>query len=116
MLLSTRGFSDPRRRYMNAVLGTLRQAGFSANQTDHAYHTLDSHIFGHSLWLVQMNLDDEALSHLAGDVLARLDAEALPYLVEHVHQHLQERLPGDEGSFAFGLNLILEGLARHLDA
>ncbi|HYN68700.1 MAG TPA: hypothetical protein VEX41_00630 [Candidatus Eisenbacteria bacterium] len=35
-----------------------------------------------------------------------------PYIVEHVNQHLKERDPSDEGEFAFGLDLIFDGLQR----
>lgn len=31
-------------------------------------------------------------------------------------QHLRDRNPDDEGAFAFGLDLILDGLARIRDA
>src|SRR5262245_22421388 len=37
--------------YMDALLGRLREAGFSAETTYTAYHVLDGHIFGFSLWL-----------------------------------------------------------------
>src|SRR5256714_6338105 len=39
-----------RLRYMDLLLGRLREAGFSAETTYHAYHVLDGHIFGFSLW------------------------------------------------------------------
>ena len=38
-----------RLRYMEALLGCLRSA-FSADTTYVAYHVLDAHIFGFSLW------------------------------------------------------------------
>src|SRR3954469_17856545 len=39
-----------RLEFMNALLGALRNAGFSAETTYHAYHVLDAHIIGFSLW------------------------------------------------------------------
>ena len=39
-----------RLRYMDLLLGRLREAGFSAETTYPAYHVLDGHIFGFSLW------------------------------------------------------------------
>jgi hypothetical protein len=36
----------------------------------------------------------------------------IPYLIEHVEQHLKERSPENEGAFGFGLDLILDGLER----
>ncbi|MDQ4034861.1 MAG: TetR/AcrR family transcriptional regulator C-terminal domain-containing protein [Chloroflexota bacterium] len=36
----------------------------------------------------------------------------MPHLAEHIEQHLKPRTPEDEGEFAFGLDLILDGLER----
>ncbi len=110
--LSTTGERPGRWRYMNAVLGCLREAGFSAGATDLAYHALESHISGFTLWASQLQVDEAELPDLAEKFLADLPVDELPYLVEHVHQHLRERDLGDEGAFAFGLDLILDGLER----
>jgi AcrR family transcriptional regulator len=113
LVLSGSGFSEARMRWMNAILGTLRGAGFSAEMTDHAYHALDSHIMGFTLWVVGMDLgSDEELAALATDVLRELPRDELPHLAEHIEQHLKPRNPDDEGEFAFGLDLILDGLER----
>jgi AcrR family transcriptional regulator len=116
LMLSATGDNRARYRYMNAILGTLREAGFSAALTDHAYHALDSHITGYTLWQVQITPDPEELPAMAAGFLERMPADEYPYLVEHVHQHLAERDPDDEGSFAFGLDLLLDGLERILAA
>jgi len=113
LMLSSSGISEARLRYMDALLGSLRQAGFSAEMTDHAYHALESHIIGFTLWVVGMNLgSQEDLAALATDFLSELPRDRLPYLAEHVEQHLKPRSPDDEGEFAFGLDLILDGLER----
>ena len=110
-ILSGPGISRARMRHMDAILGTLRIGGFSAEMTDHAYHALDSHIMGFALWVVGMNLgSDENLAALATNFLQELEREELPHLAEHVQQHLKPRDPEDEGEFAFGLDLILDGL------
>jgi AcrR family transcriptional regulator len=111
LTLSTTGTRPARSRYMNAILGCLREAGFSAEMTDHAYHALESHIAGFTLWASQLKVDEAGLADLAATFLRELPDD-LPYLVEHVHQHLKERDPEDEGTFAFGLDLILDGLER----
>ena len=117
LMLSSRGISQARLRYMDALLGSLRQAGFSAEMTDHAYHALESHIIGFTLWVVGMNLgSQEDLAGLAADFLRDLPRDELPYLAEHVEQHMKERSPDDAGSFAFGLDLILDGLERMLNS
>jgi hypothetical protein len=111
-MLSATGAVPARWRYMDALLGCLREAGFSADMTDHAYHALDSHITGFTLWQVQIQIDPEKLPALAATFLRELPVDVYPYLVEHVHQHLKERSPDDESEFAFGLDLILDGLER----
>jgi AcrR family transcriptional regulator len=105
--------STARLRYMDAILGSLRRGGFSADLTDHAYHALDSHIMGFTLWVVSMNLGtDEDLAKMAEQFLRELPIDDLPYLAEHIQQHVKPRDPNDEGDFAFGLDLILDGLER----
>ena len=104
-----------RMRYMEAILGNLRRGGFSAAQTDHGYHALDSHIAGFTLWLVGLDIDSETLPDQARSFMQQLEADEYPYVIEHVHEHLKERDPQDEGEFAFGLDLILDGLERMRD-
>jgi AcrR family transcriptional regulator len=114
LMLSSGSVSASRLRYMEALLRTLRQAGCSATLTDKAYHTLEAHISGFTLWQVQMNLDPETLPALAEEFKATLPLGEFPFLVEHIEQHFEERAPDDEGAFAFGLDLLLDGLERML--
>ena len=99
-------------RYMETVLGTLRRGGLTVTQTDHAYHAFDSYVAGFTLWRAGIRIDDEALPDLAASFLERFEIAGMPYMVEHVQEHLRPPDPGDEGSFAFGLDLILDGLDR----
>ena len=116
LVLSSSGISDARLRYMESILGGLRKAGFSAEMTDHGYHALESHIMGFTLWEVGMDLGSvEDFTGKATDFLRDLPREELPYLAEHVEQHLKPRRPEDDGEFAFGLDLILGGLERILE-
>jgi AcrR family transcriptional regulator len=113
LTLSIKRVSAPRIHYMNWILGTLREAGFTADQTDHAYHALESHIMGFTLWEVGMDIGSrEDLVALATAFLKEFPTDQYPYLTEHIQQHLKERLPDDEGAYAFGLDLILDGLER----
>lgn len=115
LVLSGSGLSMARLRYMDAILGALRRGGFTAEMTDHAYHALDSHIMGFTLWQVGMNLGSEDdLKAMAGQFLARLSVEEFPYLAEHIEQHLKPDDPNEVGEFEFGLGLILDGLERLL--
>ena len=114
LTLSLHGIRPARLRYMNALLGRIREAGFSAETTDLAYHALESHIAGFTLWSSGLDVSDEDLPDLAAAFLEDVPVTEFPYLVEHVEQHLQESSPDNPGSFAFGLDLILDGLERML--
>jgi AcrR family transcriptional regulator len=114
-----RTISGPRIRYMEWLLRRLREAGFSPELTYSAYHTLDSHIFGFTLW---------QLGHAkAADMFAASDGESVetfvtrileqmrpqyPYLAEHGEQHMAPGAPNGRQEFEFGLDLILDALKQ----
>ena len=115
LVLSHSDRSAARLRYMEAMLATLRRAGFSPELTDHAYHVLDSHVIGFSLWVAGMNLGtDEDLAALATEFRQQLPAGEFPYLAEHVDQHLNPPATPTRSSFEFGLDLLLDGLEAML--
>ena len=115
---STRTVRAPRLRYMEWLLRRLGEAGFSPELTYHAYHALDSHILGFTLW--QLGHSAAALNLARAEDIADFVAAFArelrdgdyPHLAEHVEQHLAA--PSDDGAreFEFGLNLILDGLER----
>jgi hypothetical protein len=113
LVLTASGFNPARMRYMDSLLRALREAGFTADQTDLAYHALESHIIGFTLWIVGMNLGTrEEVATLATDFLREFPRDEYPYLAEHIEQHIKQRDSEGEGSFAFGLDLLLDGLER----
>ena len=115
--LAVKTVGPSRLRYMNAILGAFRAAGFSAGLTDHAYHAIESHIMGFTLWEVGMNLGTrEDMEKLTTTFLERLSENEFPHLAEHVRQHMEPRRPDDLPEFEFGLTLILDGLERLRDA
>ena len=102
--------------WMEAVLRTLREAGFSADMTHHAYHALDSHITGFTLWLVNMPFETKAeLINMAESFLSQIPADEYPYVIEHAEQHIAPSSPDGATEFEFGLDLILDGLERLRD-
>ena len=113
LLLSGSAVSDARLRYMDAMLACLRGAGFSPEQTDLAYHALDSYVIGFTLWLVGIRAGMERLGPVQ-NAFDLFDPAVLPHLAEHVEQHLRERGADEQGPFEFGLDLILDGLGRRL--
>ncbi len=100
-------------RHHDAVLACLRTAGFSVELAAHAFAVLDSYIYGFALQ--ERNLPFEAgeqTAELAEAILAQLPADEYPHLVELTVDHVLQ--PGyDFGAeFAFGLDLVLDGLER----
>ncbi len=102
----------------------LREAGFSPETTYHAYHALDSHILGFTLWQAghavprgapqMVSKEDMALFFAASFPEFRL--ADFPYLMEHAELHLTEGKHKEEREFEFGLSLILESLQRIRDS
>jgi AcrR family transcriptional regulator len=107
-----------RLEWSEGILQTFREAGFSAELTHHAYHALESHITGFTLWVVNMPFDThEELVDLAKDFLRDFPKDRYPYFVEHAEWHIAEQPDPDEpGEFEFGLDLILDGLERARDS
>ncbi len=104
-----------RLRYMDLLLGRLREAGFSAETTYTAYHILDAHIFGFSLWETSHTYTAEEVSNLAAMFVQTITADAYPYLHEHARQHLSEGPHREVRTFELGLDLIVDGLKKIYD-
>jgi AcrR family transcriptional regulator len=105
-----------RLRKAELTLRTLREAGFSEDLTYHGYHALVAHILGFTLQALNFPIETkEELQEMAAKFLEDFPVGEYPYLAEHIGQHVD---PGesDEGAFAFGLDLILDGLERMRDA
>jgi AcrR family transcriptional regulator len=111
--LSLRRPSPGRLRYMNSILGILRDAGFAEDLVDRGYHAIEGHIMGFTLWEVGMNLPQhEDAEPMAATFLRGLDHDAYPHVADHVRHHLRPAAPGAVGAFEFGLELVLDGLDR----
>jgi len=100
-------------RHHDAVIGSLRQAGFSIEMAAHAYSLLDSYIYGFALQHKNLPFDtSEELAAVAQNILQQFPTDEFPYLAELIFEHVLK--PGyDYGDeFEFGLDLILDGLTR----
>lgn len=107
-LMTARTGSLARLRYMEALLGRLRGAGFSAEMTHHAYHALDSHLVGSALWEQGYRSQRDLASNV--ERFLRERGQEYPYIVEHAQQHRGSTGAAGGSDFAFGLELILTGL------
>lgn len=102
-------------RHHDTVLGVLRAAGFDVAMAAHAYAVLDSYIYGFAVQQASLPFETaEESTDLARAMTVGFAAGEYPHLVEMAAEHVL--LPGyDFGDeFAFGLDLILDGLERAL--
>ena len=102
-------------RHHDAVVGTLRRAGFSIEMAAHAYSLLDSYIYGFALQeSVSLPFDKETAPEVVESILAKSPKDTYPYLTELAIEHVLQ--PGyDYGNeFEYGLELILNGLDQIL--
>jgi len=97
----------------DAVLGCLRNAGFSVRLAAHAFSVLNSYIYGFALQERSLPFHTpEQTAELAQEMLGRFPVNEYPHLAELTTEHVMQ--PGyDYGNeFEFGLDLVLEGLER----
>ncbi len=95
----------------DAVIGCLREGGFSIEMTAHAFSALDSYIYGFALQEASLPFDSaQEASAVAQMIAAQAPAEKYPHLTEMTLEHVLR--PGYDyaSEFEFGLDLILDGL------
>jgi AcrR family transcriptional regulator len=103
----------------NAVLGCLRGAGFSMEMTVHAYSVQDAYIYGFALQ--ERDMSPESSDDFAATAEQQMhDYQAVlgdyPHLVEVVGRYVAKAGYDYATEFAFGPDLILEGLDKLRDA
>jgi AcrR family transcriptional regulator len=102
-------------RLHNAVLGVLREAGFSIERTIQAYSVLDAYMYGFALQEKTVPFEDAAGSAAVAERQAP-EFDDFPYLAEVVAGHVA-KVGYDFGeAFEYGLDLILEALEQRRDA
>lgn len=113
LMMTASGVGPWRKRYMESVLGALRQAGCSVELTHLGFHALDVHLLGYTIQVSSFRSLPEDLGEMGARFLRDLPEDDYPFLAEHVRHHLEE----DHGSeFWFGLELVLDGIERRRDA
>jgi AcrR family transcriptional regulator len=115
-------------RLHDAVLGCLREAGFSIELSIQAYSVQDAYIYGFALQEKDLPFDDaEGGAAVAQAQYAEYDeleaerqfgelAAAFPYLAEVVVGHVAKVGYDFRTAFEYGLDLILDALERRLAA
>jgi AcrR family transcriptional regulator len=113
-LIDSRESSGPARlRYLDWVLGTLRRAGFTLELASRAFSILDSYIYGFGRQQLNMSVAPEITpEEMAEAFLQAIPADEYPHLREMVVEHAMKAGYDEGADFAFGLDLILDGLER----
>jgi AcrR family transcriptional regulator len=113
-VLEERGTSGPAAlAHIEAVLATLHAGGFSIDVAHHALHVLDSRVFGFNQALFEESGPAEPSPEMEVAMIRAL--AGYPRISELAQAASHEGVLGrcdDDVEFAFGLDLILDGLER----
>jgi len=105
------GVGPAQLRYSDGLLRTLREAGFSPELTHHAYHALDSHVVGSTLWSAGVGKVMRTKPEFVQRFIRELPRDEYPHFAEHVDQHMTKSVRASgKSEFEFGLDLILTSL------
>jgi AcrR family transcriptional regulator len=118
------GLMDSRRnagpatiRHHDAVIGSLRRGGFSVEMAAHAFSLLDSYIYGFALQETSLPFrTPDELIELADIVMPAAPTAEYPYFAELATEYALKPGYSYGQEFAFGLELILDGLERGRDS
>jgi AcrR family transcriptional regulator len=104
-------------RHHDAMIGVLWEAGFSVATAAHASSLLDSYLYGFALQQASSPVTtSEAVGAAADRLLRQIPTGGLPHRAKPTIR--QAAPPGgddDADEFAFGLDLLLDGLERLRD-
>ena len=104
-------------RHHDAVIGSLREGGFSIEMAAHAFSALDSYIYGFALQEASLPFDTaEETVEVAQMILKQFPADEYPHLTELTLEHVLQPGYAYGNEFEFGLDLILDGLERARNA
>ena len=113
--------SLPFLRYLDTIVGTLRDGGFSDDLAHHALHALGSRILGFSQELFTDSQELEESPEIAAFMLQQRVREypnltAMMPSISHDADSIVGMGCDDEFEFEFALDLLLDGLERLRDA
>ena len=113
-VLEERGTSGPTAlAHIEAVLSALQAGGFSIEVAHHALHVLDSRVFGFNQALFEETGPADPPPEMQAAMIQAL--AGYPRIAELAQSVSHEGVLGrcdDDVEFAFGLDLILDGLER----
>ncbi len=102
-------------RHHDAVLGCLRNNGFSVVLASHAFSAIDAYVYGFVLTELNLPLDaNESVEEFVAEIQHLIPAEEYPHMVEMITDQLLGQDYSYANEFEFGLDLILDSLERQL--
>jgi len=106
-------------RHHDAVLGSLRTAGFSIDMAAHAYSILDGYIYGFTLTELTLPFSNSegaaGVAEIAENIAKRFHAGEYPHLAEMAVDRATKPAYNYGDEFEYGLDLILNGIERAQD-
>jgi hypothetical protein len=99
-------------RHHDAVIGSLRAAGFDMAMAAHAYSLLDSYIYGFALTKMNLPFETGQAAEVAESMLEPFPVDEYPNLVAFITEHAMKPGYDYEDEFEYGLDVILDGLER----
>ena len=99
-------------KHHDVNIATFRAGGFSIPMTAHAYALIDSYVYGFALQEAALPFDSTDVAEVAAPMMELFRDGGYPHMVELATEHALQ--PGYDfaDEFDFGLDLILDGLAR----
>ncbi len=113
-LFETRGSMGPATmRYLDAVLGNLRSAGFTIQNSVHAFWLLDAYVYGHVVQETSLAPagTPPPSTESTESVLEKAALAEYPNLAE-LAEHARRSDYSVDREFGYGLDLILDALER----
>ncbi len=102
-------------RHHETVLACLRHNGFPVALASHAFSVTDAYVYGFVLTELTLPFEaDESAEDFVAGIRQALPADEYPCLVEMVTEQVVGKDYAYADEFGFGLDLIVDGLGRHL--
>lgn len=114
-LIESRANPGPRLlRHHDTVLGLLRAGGFSARLASHAFSVIDAYVYGFVVTELHLPFDADSSAEEFADSM-HVPADEYPHLAEMLEELVKGKDYVFADEFTFGLDIILDELARRLD-
>jgi AcrR family transcriptional regulator len=111
------GLMDSRRspgpatlRHHEAVIATLRRAGFPLRAVGHAYSLLDSYTYGFAVQEAALPMDADDAPAMVEAFLEQVDRDTYPNLADLATEFASRSADEDVDEFEVGLDLVLDSL------